>query len=95
MKRKKDIIPGASDDYTFGYDRSVLDYLTYRAKKSFDFVLPHLKPGMEVLECGCGAGIVTFEIAKKVADGSVTGIDIDKGLVDSHNKRLMRRMLKT
>jgi len=94
MKRKKDINPGARDDYTFGYDRSVLDYLTYRAKKSFGFVLPHLKPGMDVLECGCGPGIVTFEIAEKVADGSVTGIDIDKGLIDSHNKKVNETNVK-
>lgn len=94
MKRIKNINPGARDDYTFGYDRSVLDYLTYRAKKSFDFVLPHLKPGMDVLECGCGPGIVTFEIAKKVADGSVTGIDIDKGLIGSHNNKVKEAGVK-
>ena len=88
MNRKKDVNPGAGDDYTFGYDRSVLDYLTFRAKKSFGFVLPHLRPGMDVLECGCGPGVVTFEIAEKVAGGGVTGIDIDKGLIDSHNKKV-------
>jgi ubiquinone/menaquinone biosynthesis C-methylase UbiE len=94
MERKKDINPSAKDDYTFGYQRSVLDYLTYRAKKSLDFVLPHLKPGMEVLECGCGPGIITFEIAKKVASGSVIGIDIDKGLIDSNNKRVNEANVK-
>jgi ubiquinone/menaquinone biosynthesis C-methylase UbiE len=94
MKRKKNINLSASDDYTFGYQRSVLDYLTYRANKSFDFVLPHLKPGMAVLECGCGPGIVTFEIAKKVENGSVIGIDIDKDLIDSNNKRVNETNVK-
>jgi ubiquinone/menaquinone biosynthesis C-methylase UbiE len=94
MKSKKDIHLGARDDYTFGYQRSVLDYLTYRAKKSLDIVLPHLKPEMEVLECGCGPGIVTFEIAKKVVNGSVIGIDIDKGLIDSNNKKVNETNVK-
>jgi len=94
MNREKDIDPSAGDDYTFGYHRHVLNYLTYRAKKSFDFVLPHLKPEMEVLECGCGPGIVTFEIAKKAVNGSVTGVDIDKDLIDSNNKRVNETTVK-
>jgi len=74
--------------YSFGYDSNVLDYLSYRALKSFGFVLPHLKPGAKVLECGCGLGIVTFEIAKNIGDGFVTGIDIDKNLIKSNNEKI-------
>lgn len=94
MKRKKNINLSARDDYTFGYQRCVLDYLTYRAKKSFDFVLPHLKPEMDVLECGCGPGIVTFEIAKKVVNGSVIGIDIEEDLINSNKKRVNETNVK-
>ncbi len=87
MNKEKNINLTTRDDYTFGYHKYVLDYLTYRGKKSFDFALPHLTPEMEVLECGCGPGIVTFEIAKKVVNGRVTGIDIDKNLIDSNNRK--------
>jgi ubiquinone/menaquinone biosynthesis C-methylase UbiE len=87
MKRKNNIEQNTKDDYSLGYEKDVLDYLSYRALKSFDFVLPYLRPEMKVLECGCGSGIVTFELAKKITNGSVIGIDIDKDHVDSNNKK--------
>ncbi|NIP29764.1 MAG: methyltransferase domain-containing protein [Candidatus Dadabacteria bacterium] len=74
-------------DYSFGYKEGVLDYMNYRALKSFEFVLPYLQPGMDVLECGSGPGVVTLEIAKKVNRGSVIGIDINEDLIDSNNKK--------
>jgi len=77
-----------NNNYSFGYDSNVLDYLSYRALKTFGFVLPHLKLGLKVLECGCGLGIITFEIAKNIGDGFVTGIDIDKNLIDSNNEKI-------
>lgn len=73
--------------YSFGYEEGMLDYQTYRAVKSLDFILPYLKPGMRVLECGSGPGAVTFEIAKKVPDGTVLGIDINEELVNTNNDR--------
>jgi ubiquinone/menaquinone biosynthesis C-methylase UbiE len=43
------------------------------------FLLPYLRPGMTVLDCGCGPGVMTIEIAERVAPGQVVGIDIDPG----------------
>ncbi|MHA1974085.1 MAG: methyltransferase domain-containing protein [Candidatus Hodarchaeales archaeon] len=94
MKRKNNIDQKTGDDYSFGYNKGVLDYLICRAQKSFDFILPHLKPELEVLECGCGPGVVTFEIAKEVINGSVIGIDIDKDLIDSNNKKVDESKIK-
>lgn len=88
MKRKNNIGQITKDEYSFGYQKGVLEYLIYRAQKSFDFILPYLKPDIEVLECGCGAGTVTFEIAKKVISGCVIGIDINKDQIDSNNKKV-------
>ncbi len=87
MKGKNNIHRNTGDNYSLGYEKVVLDYLSYRALKSFDFVLPYLRAEMKVLECGCGPGTVTFELAKKVTNGSVIGIDIDTDQVDSNNKK--------
>ncbi len=88
MNKKSNIDQESTDVYSFGYQKGVIDYLIYRAQKSVDFILPHLNPGMEVLECGCGPGAVTFEIAKKVKKGNVIGIDINSNQIDSNNKKV-------
>ena len=80
--------------YSFGYTEGMLDYQSYRALKSLDFVLPHLRPDMSVLECGSGQGITTFEVAAKLTEGSITGIDINSGLVDSCNEKAERAGIK-
>jgi SAM-dependent methyltransferase len=41
------------------------------------FCLTHLRPGMRVLDCGCGPGSITVGLAEHVAPGEVIGIDID------------------
>ncbi len=37
-----------------------------------------LGSGMDAIDLGCGGGEVTFEIARLVAPGQVTGIDMDE-----------------
>jgi ubiquinone/menaquinone biosynthesis C-methylase UbiE len=39
------------------------------------FVLAYLKPGLRVLDAGCGAGAITLEIAALAAPGEVIGVD--------------------
>jgi ubiquinone/menaquinone biosynthesis C-methylase UbiE len=41
------------------------------------FFLPHLRRGMNVLDCGCGSGSITVDLAEVVAPGTVVGVDID------------------
>jgi ubiquinone/menaquinone biosynthesis C-methylase UbiE len=40
------------------------------------FVPPHLRPGLSVLDCGCGPGSITVGLAGRVAPGQVVGIDV-------------------
>lgn len=94
MTRKNKIDHNTTDSYSFGYQKGVLDYLTYRAQKSFNFILPYLKPEIEVLECGCGPGVVTCEIAKKVINGNVIGIDIDEDQINSNNIKVSESSFK-
>jgi SAM-dependent methyltransferase len=39
------------------------------------FFLPHLTPGLSVLDCGCGPGSISLDIADLVAPGKVVGVD--------------------
>lgn len=40
------------------------------------FLLPHLHPGMRLLDCGCGPGSITVGLAQVLAPGEVVGIDM-------------------
>lgn len=69
----------APDHYTGGYSAQLLEGFGRRtAAREAAFLLPHLRPGMTVLDCGCGPGALTVDLAEAVAPGAVTGIDIEE-----------------
>lgn len=53
-----------------------------RAKDWVGFFLPHLKRGFSVLDCGCGVGSITLDLAELVAPGKVIGVDMDEGQLE-------------
>jgi SAM-dependent methyltransferase len=53
------------------------DYAGRTAEMQAAFVLPHLGPGMRLLDVGCGPGTITLGLARAVSPGRVTGIDHD------------------
>ncbi len=59
------------------------DYVTRSANQQAAFVLPYLRPGMTVLDMGCGPGTITLGLAERVAPGHVIGIDHDAAHVES------------
>ena len=42
------------------------------------FLLPYLRPGMAVLDCGCGEATITMGLAEVVPDGRVVAVDLDQ-----------------
>ncbi|MGZ8735037.1 MAG: methyltransferase domain-containing protein, partial [Acidimicrobiia bacterium] len=64
------------DVYTHGHHDSVLRSHTWRtAENSAGHLLPHLRPGLTLLDVGCGPGTITLDLARRVAPGSVLGLD--------------------
>jgi SAM-dependent methyltransferase len=47
------------------------------ASKEAAFFLPYLEPGLSLLDCGCGPGSITLDLARLVAPGEVVGIDLE------------------
>jgi 2-polyprenyl-3-methyl-5-hydroxy-6-metoxy-1,4-benzoquinol methylase len=47
------------------------------------FFIPYLRPGMRLLDCGCGPGSITCDLAKMVAPAEVVGIDFDPQRVEA------------
>jgi len=69
--------------YTHGHSPSVVRAHAVRtAASSAAYLLPRLRPGMAVLDVGCGPGSVTLDLAEVVGpDGSVVGVDVAADVV--------------
>ena len=73
LEREKD---GSS--YAMGYSDTFLMMLKRRhAAHNAAHLLPHLKPGMDLLDLGCGPGSITVGLAEAVHPGTVTALDQD------------------
>jgi ubiquinone/menaquinone biosynthesis C-methylase UbiE len=51
------------------------------AENSAAYLLPHLRPGLAVLDIGCGPGTITADIAARVAPASVTAVEVSGGVL--------------
>ncbi|HXM57325.1 MAG TPA: methyltransferase domain-containing protein [Candidatus Dormibacteraeota bacterium] len=68
--------------YTHGHHDSVLRSHRWRtAENSAAYLLPHLAPGMRLLDVGCGPGTITIDLAVRVSPGETIAIDTDAGVV--------------
>jgi len=64
--------------YTPGYSAPILSFMEQRtAETHAAFFLPRLMPGWSLLDAGCGPGSITLGLARTVAPGLVTGIDVE------------------
>lgn len=73
----------SNERYVHGYAASVIDAHSHRtAENSAAHLLPSLRPGLALLDLGCGAGTITTGLAARVAPGRVTAVDIDAGVLE-------------
>ena len=65
------------DTYTHGHAEPVLQSHRWRtAENSAGYLLPLLRPGLDLLDVGCGPGTITVDLAARVAPGRVVGLDV-------------------
>lgn len=81
--------------YTHGHHESVLRSHRHRtAANSAAYLLPHLRPGMSVLDVGAGPGTITADLAALVAPGRVTALETSAQLAELSQAEAARRGLE-
>jgi ubiquinone/menaquinone biosynthesis C-methylase UbiE len=67
------------EKYTAGYNKDSVSFMSNRRLGTHGtFFLPFLTSGMTVLDCGCGPGVLTCDIAERILNGRVLGIDLEQ-----------------
>jgi SAM-dependent methyltransferase len=74
----------AAETYSHGHHASVLRSHRWRtAENSAAYLLPHLRPGLRLLDVGSGAGTITADLAARLDPGQVVGLDSAAAAVDA------------
>ncbi|KFY41825.1 hypothetical protein V494_02777 [Pseudogymnoascus sp. VKM F-4513 (FW-928)] len=70
--------------YTTDHATSVLQTHKWRTvANSAAYLIPYLKPGMTILDIGCGPGSISIDLARLTPDSHVTGIDVADPLAEA------------
>jgi ubiquinone/menaquinone biosynthesis C-methylase UbiE len=86
--------PVRHEQYTHGHAPATLQQHAQRtAEEAAAFLLPHLRPGMRLLDVGCGPGSITRGLAERLAPGQVIGIDLSKDALDGARRDAAARGL--
>jgi ubiquinone/menaquinone biosynthesis C-methylase UbiE len=80
------------EQYTLGYDSVALAFVSRRRLDPDGAALiPLLRPGMTVLDCGCGPGTVSVDIAERLGAGRAVGVDLDESQIGLARELAQRR----
>ncbi len=72
------------EEYVHGYSPEHRQFLSSRtATREAAFLLPHLRPGMRLLDCGCGMGALTTSLAEWLYPGEVIGFDREQSQIEA------------
>ena len=75
-------LASATPDYSMGYGAGAVDALSRATAESHAWhLLPYLRPGLRVLDFGCGTGTISVGLAKAVAPGELHGVDMEESQV--------------
>ena len=75
--------PSTDSNYTMGYTEEFRQLLERRSASTHAFyLLPHLRPGMKLLDFGCGPGNISVGLADRIAPGEFHGIDMEESQVE-------------
>jgi SAM-dependent methyltransferase len=71
------------EQYTPGHSANATAFMAARSFSSHgEFIGPYLKPGITVLDCGCGPGAISVGLAEAVGPaGHVIGVDLGESQV--------------
>jgi ubiquinone/menaquinone biosynthesis C-methylase UbiE len=80
------------ETYTHGHHDSVLRSHRWRtAQNSAAYLLPHLRPGLDLLDVGCGPGTITADLATLVAPARLRGVDASADVIDAARRTAAER----
>ncbi len=73
----------STPDYTMGFSEEFLESLRrYTAETNAGYLLPYLRPGLRVLDFGCGPGTISVGLARAVAPGEMHGLDMEESQIE-------------
>ena len=73
----------STPDYTMGFSEEMLESLRrYTAEASAAYLLPYLRPGLRVLDFGCGPDTISVGLAKAIDPGELHGVDMEESQIE-------------
>ncbi len=69
--------------YSQGHAESVVRSQAWRTvDNSAAYLAAELRPGLRVLDVGCGPGTITIDLARRVAPARVVGVDLEASVLE-------------